>query len=121
MNSAASPFGGACTPADSRLFFGPDGETARQRQERTAEARRICRYCPLRAACLEFAVRNHIHDGIWGGVDLERHGKRMCRNGLHLMDAANTWTDPDGHRNCRACRNAADRRTRARQQEERAA
>ena len=35
-------------------------------------ARRICRKCPVRQACLEFAVRNRIEDGIWGGMSVER-------------------------------------------------
>lgn len=116
-------FAGACTPADFPLFFGSDEETSRQRRTRAAEARGICARCPVKAACLDFAMEHRIQFGIWGGVDLERKSRRMCRNGLHLMDAANTWTDPDGGRNCRACRRAADARERARkrQNEERAA
>ena len=115
--TAASLFG-VCTPADLPLFFGPDEETARDRQVRTAKAKAICRTCPARTACLNFAQDSRMQFGVWGGEDLEDRRSRMCRNDLHLMDAANTWTDPDGHRNCRACRNATDRRAR---QERRAA
>ena len=115
--TTASLFG-VCTPADLPLFFGPDEETARQRQVRTAKAKAVCRTCPARTACLNFAQDNRLQFGVWGGVDLEDRRRRMCGNGLHLMDTANTWVDSSGHRNCRACRNASDRRERARKQQE---
>ena len=118
--SVTSLFAGACTPADSRLFFG-SGETARQRRIRVGKATTICARCPVGAACLEYAQANRVTDGIWGGVDFgdEERADRMCGNGLHLMDTANTWVDPDGHKNCRTCRNEADRRRRDRRRQER--
>ncbi|NUR89837.1 MAG: WhiB family transcriptional regulator, partial [Nonomuraea sp.] len=33
-----------------------------------AQARRICRACPVRHACLEWAVRTGEPDGVWGGA-----------------------------------------------------
>ena len=94
------------------FFFGPEDETARERRQRAAKAGRICAVCPVRLECLSFARVRDLRFGVWGGEDFERPGKRMCRNGLHLMDTANTWIDSSGHRNCRACRNASDRRAR---------
>ncbi|NMO01656.1 WhiB family transcriptional regulator [Gordonia sp. TBRC 11910] len=32
-------------------------------------AARLCAACPLRQACYEFGIDNHL-DGVWGGVDL---------------------------------------------------
>ena len=110
----------ACTGSPG-LFFGPDGETADERRDRAAQARRICACCPVRIECHSFAQVRNLQWGVWGGEDFERSRKRMCHNGLHLMDTANTWIDSSGHRNCRACRNAADQRARARQQQDKGA
>ena len=38
----------------------------------------ICEKCPVRAACLEFALANHIEHGVWGGVS-ERQRRRILR------------------------------------------
>jgi hypothetical protein len=99
------------------LFFGPDDEKARERRRRVAKAQRICACCPVRVLCLSFARSRRLKFGVWGGEDFEQP-RPLCRNNLHLMDVANTWVDPDGHRNCRACRNAADQRARQRQEGE---
>jgi WhiB family redox-sensing transcriptional regulator len=108
----------ACRDEDPSLFFSPDDEGARARGDREREARAVCRRCPVRGPCLEFAAEQGIWFGVWGGVNLEHHRKRTCGNNLHLMTFENTWVGPDGHRNCRACRNAADRRDRDRRREQ---
>jgi WhiB family redox-sensing transcriptional regulator len=38
------------------------------RGERTEPAKAVCERCPVRAACLEHALANREHDGIWGGM-----------------------------------------------------
>ena|ERR1700751_5277195 len=57
---------GACVSADPDLFFpvSPDGMAAGQ----VAEALRICAGCTVRRQCLEFALRTHEVEGIWGGT-----------------------------------------------------
>lgn len=35
----------------------------------------ICNRCPVKSECLEFAVREHMEAGLWGGVG-ERERKR---------------------------------------------
>jgi WhiB family transcriptional regulator, redox-sensing transcriptional regulator len=55
----------ACRNADPGLFFpevaaGPALEAAEQ-------AKRVCRMCPVRARCLEWALGNGAAFGIWGG------------------------------------------------------
>jgi WhiB family redox-sensing transcriptional regulator len=32
------------------------------------EAKAICAQCPVSTQCLDFAIRNDIPDGIWGGL-----------------------------------------------------
>jgi WhiB family transcriptional regulator, redox-sensing transcriptional regulator len=94
--------------------------------ELQTEAIAICESCPVRDACLTFAVRTGQQYGIWGGqpqqiirrlIALERagrpHGRRApashsqagkthCKHG-HPFNADNTYYTPDGHRRCRTC------------------
>jgi WhiB family transcriptional regulator, redox-sensing transcriptional regulator len=86
----------------------------------------ICKSCPVRDACLTFAVRTGQQYGIWGGqpqqiirrlIALDRAGrprgrqtpaghpqasKTHCKRG-HPFDAENTYYTPDGRRRCRTC------------------
>jgi hypothetical protein len=56
--------GAACVGEDPELWFSDDPG------ERDL-AVRICRGCPVRTGCLEFANRNRTRHGVWGGEDLE--------------------------------------------------
>ncbi|HUJ67382.1 MAG TPA: WhiB family transcriptional regulator [Acidimicrobiales bacterium] len=42
-------------------------------------ARRVCRTCPVRHQCLEYALMNRIEDGIWGGMSTERR-RRLAKD-----------------------------------------
>jgi WhiB family redox-sensing transcriptional regulator len=105
--------------ADYDPFFG-DTEAGQ------LEAIAICTACPVRDACLTFAVRTGQQYGIWGGqpeqtirrlVALDRAGrphagrvpeghpqasKTHCKRG-HRFSAENTYYAPDGQRRCRTC------------------
>jgi len=56
----------ACRDADADLFFpvGPMGPGLRQ----IDQAKRICRACPVQAACLAWAIDHGITSGVWGGT-----------------------------------------------------
>jgi WhiB family redox-sensing transcriptional regulator len=41
-------------------------------------ARRICATCPVQEPCLEYALRNRIDHGVWGGAS-ERERRRIAR------------------------------------------
>lgn len=56
--------GAACVGEDPELWFSDD------ESERDL-AIRICRGCPVREACLQFAADNKTRYGVWGGEDLE--------------------------------------------------
>lgn len=80
----------ACARMDAKLFFGPDGERWQEREIREAKAKAICAPCPVRVQCLDYALRNSIKNGIWGGLNQEerarerrrRHADRTPRSSL---------------------------------------
>src|SRR6267378_7042504 len=62
---------GKCRELPPSMFFPSDGVGVEV-------ARRICAECPVRAACLEYALRNGIDHGVWGGTS-ERERRRIAR------------------------------------------
>ena len=55
-------FDGACSGHPSpEWWFPPKGHRATQ-------AKALCAGCPVRCECLAFAVREHITEGVWGGL-----------------------------------------------------
>jgi WhiB family redox-sensing transcriptional regulator len=51
----------ACRGTDLEVFFPGRGESA-------GPARRVCAACPVRQACLDYAITNRIAYGVWGGL-----------------------------------------------------
>jgi WhiB family redox-sensing transcriptional regulator len=51
----------ACRGADLEVFFPGRGESA-------GPARQVCAACPVRQACLDYAISNRIAYGVWGGL-----------------------------------------------------
>jgi WhiB family transcriptional regulator, redox-sensing transcriptional regulator len=102
-----------CAEVDPDLHFPERGAPTRP-------AKTVCAACEVRAECLEYALEHGEAFGVWGG--LSEHERRrlrseraashppVCGNGLHLMDEANTYTYPNGHRACRACRKSHEQR-----------
>lgn len=69
---------GNCRDEPPSLFFPSDGigvEIARQ----------LCATCPVKEPCLEYALRNRIDHGVWGGAS-ERERRRILRQ--RRLDAA---------------------------------
>ena len=63
----------ACQSTDPDLFF-PNEELSVQ------TAKRICRGCPVRTQCLEFALDARLEHGVWGGLtENERRSLRRSR------------------------------------------
>ncbi|HYP46036.1 MAG TPA: WhiB family transcriptional regulator [Propionibacteriaceae bacterium] len=64
---------GACLRVDPELFF-PVGTTGRAHRQ-AERAKHVCADCPVREACLDFAVTAGIEHGVWGGYsEEERRG-----------------------------------------------
>ncbi|MBB6475398.1 WhiB family redox-sensing transcriptional regulator [Sphaerisporangium rubeum] len=73
----------ACRSEDPELFFPISATGPGQRQHDQAKA--VCGRCPVRAACLDYALRTHQEHGIWGGTDPDERrvavGRRPARGG----------------------------------------
>ena len=61
----------ACRGIDPNIFYPASDEDAE-------EAKGICAACPVRQACLEYALANRERDGVWGGAT-ERERRRIVR------------------------------------------
>ena len=55
-------------------FFPSRGESAH-------DAKAVCAVCPVREACLDFALRMRITHGVWGGLS-ERERRQVRRKRL---------------------------------------
>jgi len=68
----------ACQSADPEVFF-PTSQTGDSRTA-ISTAKRICRGCPVRTQCLEFALSARLEHGVWGGLaEDERRSLRRSR------------------------------------------
>jgi WhiB family redox-sensing transcriptional regulator len=104
---------------DPDIMCGPDTADAFFSDARVDEAKALCRVCPLRDACLQYAVDGGIAHGLWGGLTVDERGEwasgqpipepavpvtARCAND-HVLDEANLYYRPSrpGQRVCRAC------------------
>lgn len=72
----------ACRNKPPRLFFPPSEDPySRQRNSLYDYARMICAGCPVREACLDFALRSREQHGLWGGLAPEER-RQLLRQGL---------------------------------------
>lgn len=60
---------GACVGVDPDLFFPERGRS-------TEPAKQVCRGCPVQSHCLDHAMTENEHFGIWGGLS-ERERRRL--------------------------------------------
>ena len=60
----------ACRGPQAVIFYPPSNfERKEERRRREAKAKDICRTCPVRADCLEYALMIREPHGIWGGLN----------------------------------------------------
>lgn len=64
----------ACRGSDPDVFYPSDGAKVVE-----SRAKKVCARCPVRAECLEHALRTEEPYGVWGGLnEVERRAIR-CR------------------------------------------
>ena len=66
-----------CAELDNKDYFFPDGRN--QEAERLPELQAICNGCTHRKECLEYAIKERITFGIWGGTTGEMR-RRLFKN-----------------------------------------
>jgi WhiB family transcriptional regulator, redox-sensing transcriptional regulator len=69
----------ACRDTAPDLFF-PVGSTGLA-VEQIEAAKAVCDQCPVKEACLQFALETNQDSGIWGGTS-EEERRRLRRNWL---------------------------------------
>ena len=69
---------GKCRDVHPAVFFPSDGVGVEV-------ARKLCAECPVKEPCLEYAIKNRIDHGVWGGAS-ERERRRIMRQ--RRLDAA---------------------------------
>lgn len=63
----------ACHNVSPDIFF-PNSD----KDPKTEAAKKVCQGCEVRVECLDYALKNHIEHGVWGGcseqerIDLRR-------------------------------------------------
>jgi WhiB family redox-sensing transcriptional regulator len=62
-----------CRGVDPEVFYPVSDD-----DEDAEEAKSICALCPVREACLEFALTTREKNGVWGGLT-ERERRRVLR------------------------------------------
>jgi WhiB family redox-sensing transcriptional regulator len=60
----------ACRGPQAAAFFPPShSERKDERLDRERAAKAICKTCPVRRECLDYAIRIREPHGIWGGLN----------------------------------------------------
>lgn len=62
-----------CAEADPELFFPGNGHA-----DHAEDAKQVCRACPVKAECLDYALATGQEYGVWGGTS-EQERRRMKR------------------------------------------
>jgi len=70
---------GKCRAHPVSAFFPSDSDGVER-------AREICTTCPVRVPCVNYAVSNHIEQGIWGGTSA-RQRLKMARGRRWTSDS----------------------------------
>lgn len=71
--------GAACSGMDPDVWF-PEEKSG------VHEARIVCVRCPVKKRCYQYAVDNHIHDGVWGGINFTKSKRQLSRKKAKELD-----------------------------------
>jgi WhiB family redox-sensing transcriptional regulator len=87
---------GNCADKPPTLFFPSDGVGV-------DVARRICATCAVKDQCLEYALRNRIDHGVWGGTSERERRRILRRRRLDHSGAVYEWIGPSFGRGLVTC------------------
>ena len=59
-----------CAQVDNEIFFPEKGGSTR-------EAKKVCQMCEVREQCLDWALKNDIRYGIFGGLSVRERGRQL--------------------------------------------
>lgn len=68
----------ACAQIEDKNLFFPDGKS--EETDRLPILRKICKGCIERKECLEYAIKEEIPYGIWGGKTPTERGQNLPRD-----------------------------------------
>jgi WhiB family redox-sensing transcriptional regulator len=81
----------SCRGMDVGHFYHPPDERNSAREQRIAEAKKVCHRCPVIAECLDHALRVREPYGIWGGRSEDERaallGVQSLRYPARIVDA----------------------------------
>lgn len=83
----------ACKNLPVNMFFPvyPPQASRKTRQALERAAVAVCRTCPVMAQCGEYAIRNRIEDGIWGGVSERERFVRQRSQHAKVCPICGEW------------------------------
>jgi len=68
----------SCRESDPDAWF-PDEEAHGSGKTTYLEVKKMCQRCPVQALCLEYALANKEHHGMWGGMSSDERKNLMRR------------------------------------------
>jgi WhiB family transcriptional regulator, redox-sensing transcriptional regulator len=69
----------ACRGEDLSLYFAPNYfEPYAVKRARESRAKAICRRCPVREVCRDYALEARVDHGVWGGLN-ESERRRILK------------------------------------------
>ena len=86
---------GLCRGRDSSQFFHPDGERGASRGRREAQAKSVCRACPVRKECAAQALASREPYGVWGGFTEAERLRLLAIGWEDCADRRRTVVDVD--------------------------
>lgn len=94
----------ACRREDASLFFAPEGERGLDKVWREDDARGVCRYCPVRTECLDYALSRPEKFGMWGGLNEDERASERRRR---MRRGRETAADVKACKDCQTLKPAA--------------
>jgi WhiB family transcriptional regulator, redox-sensing transcriptional regulator len=87
---------GACRGRDLTQFYPGENEPRSRVRLKEAQAKAMCRRCPVRPECAALALATHERHGIWGGFTTQERMRLLVLGWEDLASTARTSVDAQG-------------------------